>query len=40
LAHRARSYYYVNNHTFGGKRFATEFSRKHLQDLSTGTRCW
>jgi uncharacterized membrane protein YjgN (DUF898 family) len=26
LAHRARSYYYINNHTFGGKRFATEFS--------------
>jgi uncharacterized membrane protein YjgN (DUF898 family) len=26
LAHRARSYYYVNNHSFGGKRFATEFS--------------
>ena len=38
LAHRARSYYYINNHTFGGKRFATEFSGGcPVQDLSTGT---
>jgi uncharacterized membrane protein YjgN (DUF898 family) len=26
LAHRARDYYFINNHSFGGKRFATEFS--------------
>ena len=27
LAHRARDYYFINNHSFGGKRFATEFPR-------------
>ena len=26
LAHRARDYFIVNNHTFGGKRFQTQFS--------------
>src|ERR1700722_10989750 len=26
LVHRARDYYFVNNHTFGGKRFQTHFS--------------
>ncbi len=26
LVHRARDYYFVNNHTFGGKRFHTRFS--------------
>lgn len=26
LAHRAQDYYYINNHTFGGKRFATVFT--------------
>lgn len=26
LAHRARDYFYVNNHTFGGRPFRTEFS--------------
>jgi uncharacterized membrane protein YjgN (DUF898 family) len=25
LAHRARDYYFINNHSFGGKPFATEF---------------
>ncbi len=25
LAHRAQDYYYINNHAFGGKRFATVF---------------
>lgn len=25
LAHRAQDYYFINNHSFGGKRFATEF---------------
>jgi uncharacterized membrane protein YjgN (DUF898 family) len=27
LAHRARDYYYVNYHSYGGKHFATSFSR-------------
>jgi len=26
LAHRARDYYFINNHSFGGKRFATKFA--------------
>ncbi len=26
LAHRARDYFYINNHTFGGKAFFTKFS--------------
>lgn len=26
LVHRARDYFFINNHTFGGKKFHTEFS--------------
>jgi uncharacterized membrane protein YjgN (DUF898 family) len=26
MAHRERQYFYINNHKYGGKRFATEFS--------------
>jgi uncharacterized membrane protein YjgN (DUF898 family) len=33
LAHRVRDYFIVNNHTFGGKRFTTEFSAGEIYGI-------
>src|SRR5882672_6127924 len=33
FVHREREYYYINNHTFGGKRFATAFSARSIYGI-------
>jgi uncharacterized membrane protein YjgN (DUF898 family) len=33
FVHREREYYYINNHTFGGKRFTTGFSAWNIYQI-------